>query len=278
MNGLSVHTNLASMTALMSLNTATRGVNASMERLATGQRVNRASDDPAAAISGEGLKAREKSIHKQLDAMDFEEHQLGAREGVYGVLSDMFIDLRGLVTQAANTGGTSPDERDAIQLQIDGIVNGVNAAIDNSTFDGKRVLEGMTAAAFGRQTKYAADGSGTVVAASFSLADLTTNGKLNVVNGDVALASLVADAAVQGASDARAGIGLRLKGMDSDRKSLVSELEGITSEKSRLLDTDYASETAALVRQQILQAAAIKTARIALTQQQTTLMTLIASA
>lgn len=84
-------------------------VASSMEKLATGKRINRASDDPSGMIAAEGHKVRIYSINKHLDSLARQESYLGAKEGGLSVISDQLIELQSLIVQAANSaGGLSP--------------------------------------------------------------------------------------------------------------------------------------------------------------------------
>lgn len=264
---ITANTNIPAMRGLLALSNATLGLNKSMERLATGQRINRASDDPAGMTAGEELKARERQIQAKFKALDREEYSLGAREGVYSVLSDSFIELRSLVTQAANTNGLSEAEKDGIQEQIDGVVDGVDYILATSVFDSQLIMQGAGITSFGRQTRSRVNEAGETVRDSFSIADLRTGGKLSVRSGELELASRVAETAAEGAASSRGAIGTRLQAMDSERAGLWAELESVTKEKSRILDTDYASETANFVRQQVLQSAAQRVMQIAVQSQ-----------
>jgi flagellin len=267
LNGISANTNLAAMRGLSALSTTTLAVNKSMERLATGQRINRASDDPAGMVAGEDLKAREKTILAKMRTLDREEYSLGAKEGVYSVLSDSFIELRGLITQAANTSGTSKEEKQAIQDQIDGAIDGIDFVLATSTFDKQQIMQGLTIQSFGKQSRSSVNDKGEKVTENFSIADLKTGGRLNALTGELDMASLVVDKAVSDSSGTRSAIGSRMKSIDTDRNTLWAELQGVTSEKSRILDTDYGSETANFVRQQVLQAAALRVTQVAIQQQ-----------
>lgn len=113
---------------LRSLSAATESVNRSFERLATGGRINRASDDPSGLVASENLGAQSTTIRAENRRRERESIVLGAQEGALSAVSDMLIDLDAIVVQAANRGAVSSDEREALQVQANAIVDALLGA------------------------------------------------------------------------------------------------------------------------------------------------------
>ncbi len=247
---ISALTNRASLRATGAMHAAAREVDTSIERLATGRRINRAQDDPAGLMAAQGFKGRIKEIDAQLRAMDQDEAQLGAREGAVSAISDLMVQLKGLVVTGANASGLSPDERAALQVQVDGLLTAVDHLANTTTFKGVALISGFTTVALGAGAAHDADGR------PYTLADLRSGGRLSMTSTDLASAEKVVSAAATFASTDRASVGARLQGMDAIRASMQTELQNIDSARSLIEDTDYAQETAKLVRAQTLQEAA----------------------
>ena len=171
-------------------------MNTSMERLATGKRINRASDDPAGMVAAESMTAEQKSLQAQIEALDREEYRTGAREGAASVVSDLLVDLNGLALAASNTGGTTEAEREAMQLQADSILQTIDHISNTTRFNGEQVINGYTARAMGHVSADQQGPDGTT--ASYSLADLARGGRLNLIDGDFELAQKSIEAAISG--------------------------------------------------------------------------------
>lgn len=236
--------NPAELRGLRALDVAAREANRSMERLATGKKINRASDDPAGLTAAEALALDERRINEQIKRLQFEGSYIAARDGGSSVISDMLIEVRGLITQAANTGATTRGEREALQQQADALLRTFDHLSNTVTFNGQRILEGSTVQALG-------------------LSALFTGGELNLVDGDLKAADEAITSAIDRYSFSRAGLGNRAREIDSEIRLLQNELEQVMGIKSQILDTDYAAETSNLIRQQVLQQAATFTMQIA---------------
>lgn len=229
---------------------AGRDVQRSLERLATGKRINRASDDPAGLVAVTGFKQQIVDIQARLRAMDQDEAMLGAREGSNSVLSDMLVELRGLVVRGANRDAMSVEERRALQGEVDGIIGAIDFVSQTSRFKGIQLLTGFSATNLGRGVATDAQGG------ALSLNDLRSGKGLDLLAGNLEDAQKVVDAAASAVGGDRAGVGGRLRQMDAMRDALQVELENLDSARSMIEDTDYAQETAKLVRGQTLEEAA----------------------
>lgn len=257
---------------------ASRVIEKSMERLATGQKINHASDDPAGMIALDGFKGRIKEINEELKSLEIEERWLGARDGAMSVMSDMFVELQSLVVASANTGAMSDEERDAIQLQVNGIIDGVDYLTQTAEFNGRQLFDGFNSVQLGQTSTSITNPDGSSGTQMLSLASMRTGGALNLVNGDREGAQKMADSLASWASGQRGAIGRYAKTLDSKRNTLRIELENITQAKSLIGDTDYAAETSELVRGQLLQQMSMATRQIAMDSRQETVLSLLQGA
>jgi len=135
--------NFGSLFGLRTLNIQQRAVNQSLERLATGRRINRASDDPTGTVLLTATEARKQSIQSQIKSLEFESLLNATTSDAYGQVADGLIRLNELVVQAANVGAASPDEREALQVEADAIIQSIDFIATNTTFNGKRILNGQ---------------------------------------------------------------------------------------------------------------------------------------
>lgn len=204
----------------------------SMERLATGKRINRAADDPAGLVVVDPLKSRASEISGMLRSIDRSDAYLGAREGGLSVLSDSLVELKQLAVTAANRDALSQDERDALQIQASEILKGIDFLANTSSFQNQQILTGFNTQMLGL--------SGLLDAA-------------NLATGDSESADNAISSAINTIASSRATIGNAARDNDSQRRSLLSEQESLAGVVSSIQDTDYAKETAALVRARLMQ-------------------------
>jgi flagellin len=250
---LSARTNISESVALAAMARNQRQMNRSMERLATGLRINRASDDPSGLQVSERLKSDEIEIRSKIDGLDRESAMLGAREGAHSVIRDLVIDLKGLVVQGANRGGLGQGEADALQGEVSSILLTIDHLANTTRFGGEQIMSGVRASSMGRITRTVTLPDGTTEQRSYSLADLA--GSLNLRDGDAEIASDVVDAAVSQMATEAGAMGAREQSLESEKRTLLTRLENTAAARSAITDTDFAQETSNLVRAQVLQQA-----------------------
>lgn len=233
-----------------------------MERIATGKRINRASDDPAGSMAVDRFNADLASLNKQLDANRFGQKYAAARDGGNAAIGDLLIELRGHIVTAANKGALGDTERRALQDQVDSIVDSIDFVSNTYTFNGQRVFSNALASSLGAtlQAEYQQDENDptkkTLVQKTLSLVSLKSGGALNLVDGNLEEAQKVIDGAIDQNSSDRAAIGARAKDLESQERLLQQQIEGVSGAKSDIEDTDYATEVSSLVKNQVLQQAA----------------------
>lgn len=214
-----------------------------MERLATGKRINRASDDPSGAIAVAAFKQDQSKLTADIAGKEREMKRLGAYEGAGSVVSELLTDLQGLVTAAANTGGLSKEEREAMAMEAGSIIETIDYLAMSTRFEDQDILQGMASVKLG--------GSG-----EFTLSDLRDGGRLNLAEGDMAEAQKVIDRAAGQVSDTLAATGNRVKSLEHEVQADLKRFEAQESARSLIEDADIARETSELVRKQVLQQAA----------------------
>lgn len=272
---LSALTNLPHLTAMRSAARSRAQVETSMVRLATGQRINAAKDDPAGMTAAENLKAEERSLKARIEGLEEQRVRLAARDGAESVVHDLVIDLRTVILAASNRGGVSDAELDALQIEADSIIEAINFLGNTSQFRGEQLLGGRQATSMGVIT-YA--GEGDQGPSSVSLQDISAGGKLNLRDGDLETAFQVADGAASSLAAARGYIGAQSQQVESDLRQAMTELENTTAARSNITDTDFASETAELVRSQLLESAGLFMTKLAMDMQKSLVVNLLAPA
>lgn len=137
-----INTNISSMIARSSLNRSYKDLDIRLERLSTGLRINRGADDPAGLITSERLRSEMASITKAVSNSERAGSVIATTEGSLSEISEMLNSIKGLVIEAANTGGVSQEELQANQLQIDSAIEAITRISNTASFAGLQLLNG----------------------------------------------------------------------------------------------------------------------------------------
>ena len=254
--GMSVTTNIQSMNAQRNLNGSQSALATSMQRLSSGLRVNSAKDDAAGLAIAERMNTQVRGMNVAIrnanDAISLSQ----TAEGALGKVGDMLQRMRELAVQAANaTNGT--DDRANLDAEFQQLGAEITRTIANTKFNGKAIL-GADAGALAFQvgansgetvsittTNLTAGTIATAVAGSVTGAD-ATNANTAMTNIDAALTTLNSERALYGAAQNR---------FESVIANLQIASENQAAARGRIMDADFAAETANLSRSQILQQA-----------------------
>lgn len=273
-----INTNVAAMIGRSNYARAQAEVERALERLATGRRINRGSDDPSGLIAAEGLSSRRISLEETLKGSERARYMLDAAEGGLSQLDGMLIDLSGLVVSAANTGATSQAEREALQMEASSIIHGMSHIVQTTTFNGRQLLAQGGAAEIngstmwinsidvqklGMVSRVEVDENGQETTRTYSLGDLL-NGAASLMNGDMELAQEIVEKAKAEITSQRSAIGAHTKyTLGSEARALEVELENTVAAESLIRDAEFAKETSNYIRAEVLRQASAKTIEFA---------------
>ncbi len=137
-----INTNVSSLVAQNTLGRSHAALDQALTRLSTGLRINTGKDDPAGLIASENLRSDITSIKRAIGNTDRANQVIATADSALGQVSGLLNDIRGLVTEAANTGALSPAQIAANQLQLDSSLEALNRIAQTTTFQGRRLLDG----------------------------------------------------------------------------------------------------------------------------------------
>lgn len=260
-----INTNTSSMIAQRNYGIAGMAVAGSMERMATGSKINRGADNPAGLISSESLKAALAALDAESRGMERTDAVANVADGALSEISDLLSDANASTVAMANTAGMSQSERDAHQMEIDSAMQSIDRIASTTTFNGQRVLDGsMTLTAGGSSVNIDSASTGdigqvSVNGSSYKLSDIMSGGALDPSKGNAEGAQQAISAAISQIATMRGQIGAFQKDViaPASRSSRI-EMENTASANSMIRDTDYAAESAVLARGRILQASSLK--------------------
>lgn len=253
---LTVNTNLAAMNGINNLNGTQRALSRTFGRISSGMRVNSAADDAAGLGVAENLDAEIRSLEAARRNANDGLSVAQVAEGAVGELSDLIKRIRELAVQsssdtlATTERGYIDTEADQLMLEIDRV-----AAVTNfngiSLFSAASVLEvqvGIGNAASDRVslTLSALDTTSLTLAA----VDLSS-----AATARTALTNL--DNALDALNTLRSGFGAFQNRIESAMRSQEQSVESLTAAKSRIMDADFATETANMSKLQIMQQAGV---------------------
>ena len=281
---LRINNNIESMNAHRSLLMNDRALSKSLERLASGQKINRAADDPAALVISEHMRAQVSGMEQAIKNNEVAISLVQTAEGSMNEISSILVSLRQRAISAANVGASDQDMIDANQAEVENGLASIDRVVSSTQFGHYKLLDGTNAA----KVETSEDGSISIQEglrfhvgpnaehmASTSIRDMSTNqlGRAQVPEGELPNKSnfmSLADIDVrdeQGAQDALAIIDQSLtevatvRGelgafqkhtLESNLTSLQVAAENMTAAESTIRDTDMAQELATFTRNQIM--------------------------
>ena len=137
-----INSNIPSMIAQRVSALNNRSLAGTLEKLSTGYRINRGSDDPAGLIASENLRGEIKGINAAIGNAQRAEQVMNVAEGGLQEISSMLIEVQSLVGQSANDAGMSAEEKEANQLQIDNLLSSIDRIANSVSFQGTKLLNG----------------------------------------------------------------------------------------------------------------------------------------
>lgn len=267
---ISIFTNLTSLTAQRILSINTDRLSQSIERVASGLRINRASDDPSGLAVAETLRSDIRVLRQGLNNANDGISLLNVAESALGGQVDLLIRLKELASQSAS-GTVTNAERANLQVEFDQLRAEITRLGTTTEFNGQLLLTGNLNN--GGTTIVIQIGLDNSAASQLDLsaaADLTpiagtifnaTGLAINTLDISTAGGALMAiaplDAALANVNVARTATGAvqnRLLSIVSQQTILIENLIG---SESQIRDADIAEEIALLVRNQILVEAAV---------------------
>jgi flagellin len=248
-----INTNIPALVAQRSLAKTSTEMATALQRLSTGLRINSSKDDAAGLAIAVRITAQirgyDQAVRNAGDGISLAQTAEGGMDGITSSLQRM----RELAVQSANYSNTTAD-RQAIDAEFTQLKTEIDRVATQTKFNTKALLDGtFTAADFqvgpntGETITVAAiSGLGAV-----SLGLTAGTNVQSVSNANAAITTI--DAALNTVTSTRANIGASINRFEQTISNLRVTVESLQTSRSRVQDADFAAETAALTRLQILQ-------------------------
>jgi len=287
---LSIGTNDGAMRASQAASIAARGMEASMERLSSGKRINSASDDAAGVAISSRLSAEirgtNQSVRNALDAQAL----LDTAEGSHKEIENVLQRMREIAVQSANDTNNSQDRLN-LQTEMNAMIKEIDRISHATTWAGTTLLDGAagvvdTNAAFsfqvgsgtGTQNQISinigsttaeslglthTDGNSlaiviadaTATADGRTAAEHVTGDAATTANGNAMVTIGLIDTAIKEVNAQRSTLGATTNRLNHTVNNLTNMSANLSSAQGRIQDADFAIETTNLAKNQILQQA-----------------------
>jgi len=267
---LSINTNIASMTAQRAMLNSNSALETSFERLSTGKRINSSVDDAAGLAIGKELESRVSGLNQAIRNTNDGISIIQIAEGALDEVTTILQRVRDLAVQASNDS-LSSDERTYLKTEADALIDSFEDVTGAAKWNGSSVFS-ATAFVFQTGADAADEVSVTIgvatpgtfldtsdVAPDDSAVDSLADAKYDVrfdtqANAQTAISNV--DLALTDIASKRASLGATQSQLESTVRNLANVAENTAAAAGRIMDTDYAAETANLTKAQILQQAA----------------------
>lgn len=253
--GLRINTNVASINAQRNMRGTRINLDKSLEKLASGFRINKAGDDAAGLAISESLRAQIRGYGQALRNTQDGISMIQVAEGGLNEVSSILIRLRELGVQAASDT-VGPVERQFLNVEYEQLLQEIDRIADATEFNGTPLLNG-TGALFDFQIGIRNDPTIDRITFDASKADSNTAAigvnLTSVADKASAQNSLAAiDKAIMNVSAMRADFGAIQNRLQSTINNLAVSIENISAANSRIRDTDVAEESAELTKNNVL--------------------------
>jgi len=259
---LSLHTNVAALSAQNSISKTQQNLSTSQTRLSTGYRINSAMDDAAGLQIASRLKAQTSGMTVAMRNTSNSTSMLQTAEGALDEVSNMLIRMKDLATQAADASSTD-DDKTAMQAEYDALGLELANVLKNTTFGGKELLVGGTV-----------DGAMTfqIGASSSETMEIDLSGDMSTLASDVSAVSANYSAATTGTeltssanatigsledalasvNKVRSGLGAAANRLEHVYNNLANISTNTKNATGQIMDVDFASESANMTSNQML--------------------------
>lgn len=258
-----INTNVSSLTAQEAAQNTTKTITSSLEKLSTGLRINKASDDASGLAIADKLRTQATSINQGISNGNSAVSLLQIADKSMAEQSNILDTIKSKLIQA-NTATTSADGRESIRKDISKLLTQLDNIAGQTNYNGTYLLQsGAGSAGIAASTalvfqvgEKAADTitneavqSNTTGLGLTDLAGLSASGLTTTIAG---AQQTVVDAAITKLNGYRGNIGSTQNQVESAVRNLMTQATNVKAAESIIRDVDYAQESANFNKQNII--------------------------
>ena len=260
-----INTNIMSLNAQRNLSATQSALATSVQRLSTGLRVNSAKDDAAGLAIAERMNTQVRGMNVAIRNANDAISLAQTAEGALSKINDMGQRMRELAVQSANATNSESD-RASLDAEFQALSAEIKRNLDGTSFNGTKLFAALATMTFQVGANNVATDQIAVVTTNLT-ADTTMTGILGGGTGGGAAAADIKtvdksrdaltklDTMLATVNSKRAEFGATQNRFEAVIQTLQVSAENQTAARSRIMDADFASETASLTRSQVLQQA-----------------------
>jgi len=258
-----INTNVSALSAQNALRTNARSMSANMEQLSTGSRINSAKDDAAGLAIGQNMTSQIRGLNMAVRNINDGVNMMQTAEGAMIEQSNMLQRMRELAVQASN-GTVSDTQRSYLNTEFQALTTQIGSIASQSTWNGTNLMN--TTSTFSFQAGASSGQTINVVISSMGTASLGVS-TASISTATIAATTIATlDTALNSINSQRATIGAGINQMTYAADNMSNIAANTTASRSTVMDTDYATASTNLAKNQIIQQAA--TAMLAQANQQ----------
>jgi flagellin len=243
-----INTNVNSLDAQRNLNASQSSLATSMQRLSSGLRINSAKDDAAGLAISERMNAQIRGINVAVRNANDGISLAQTADGALSTVTDALQRMRELAVQAQN-GSNGTSDRANLDTEYQALSAEVTRISTQTVFNGNTII----GAGAGTQTFQVGANNGDTLAVVTSQVTTVAGDLTTAANASTALAAI--DAKLDTVTTDRASYGAAISRFGFAISDLQISGENTSAARGRIVDADFAAETANLSRAQILQQA-----------------------
>ena len=249
---ITVNTNVTSLKAQKNLNSSSSNLATSMERLSSGLRINSAKDDAAGLAISNRLNSQVRGLEVGMrnanDAISIAQ----ISEGAMQEQTNMLQRMRDLSIQSEN-GANSTADLQALKDEMDQLALEITAIGSNTAFGDTKLLNGDFSAGKTFQVGHQDGEDIKVSVAKSDASSLSVNSLTVLTSAGRASALTKIDAAIKTIDTSRAKLGAVQNRLSHNISNSANTQANVADAKSRIVDVDFAKETSAMTKNQVLQ-------------------------
>jgi flagellin len=258
-----INHNISSMIGQGSLHTQQSSLGKSLEKLSTGLRINRASDDAAGLSVSESLRSKIRGMNRAKGNAEDGIALVQIAEGATGEINNILQRMRELAIQSA-TDTMTTTERSYTDKEFGQLMNEITRISNSASYNGMTLLDGQSGSfgVSGGSSSVLHIGSGSnasvdrlsITVNSMTLGALGLNATTTSVSTSAtALSSLsLIDTAIKSVNTMRSDMGAYVNRLEFAISNLGNQIYNTQDAESRIRDVDFAKETTEFTRAQIL--------------------------
>jgi flagellin len=245
---MTINTNVNSLNAQRNLSASQGSLATSMQRLSSGLRINSAKDDAAGLAIADRMNAQIKGINVSVRNANDGISLAQTAEGALSTVTDVLQRMRELAVQAQN-GSNGTTDRANLDTEYQQLSSEITRIAAQTKFNGTAIV----GASAGAQTFQIGANNGDTLTITTSTVTTVAGGLTTAALASTAVAAL--DTALDTITSSRATYGAMINRFQFAITNLQVTGENQNAARGRIMDADFASETANLARSQILQQA-----------------------